>query len=264
MSCGGYSIQEWLDGKKDAGEDVEGDPVVCGEGACEAIKKGPAKEGETSAKVWGMPVSANTVSVVLLAKDAGVGDMAMLNLMEGKHLEPEFLKKNPFHQIPTYEGSDGFCMGESNATLRFIAANYLKEAYPENAKTRGRIDWALDTLATGCYKKAGAIFYPVLGFLPPPEDQQKANDECTTILNEYATAFLEGSKFVNGDALSIAEYKFASYLFTLSQPAVEAKTGFKLSERMSKYLADIMEAIKSTSFMEEGDMCLKGFLASKA
>merc|ERR1719346_587841 len=27
--------------------------------------------------------------------------------MTGEHLKPEFLAKNPFHQLPTYEGADG-------------------------------------------------------------------------------------------------------------------------------------------------------------
>jgi len=255
------SLHSFLDGKKDAGPNFQGKPIVCGEGECSDIAVGPALANEKAAKVWGMSVSANAGSAVMLARDAGVGELEPCNLMTGEHLKPEFLAKNPFHQLPTYEGSDGFCLGESNAVLRYIAANYKKALYPEGDEDRGRIDWAMDTIATGIYKKmAYGVFYGVFGFASPPGDQEQANADCTTILAEFEQAFLQNSKFVLGDKVTIAEYKFVTFLFCVSQPAIKSKTNFKLSERMQTYLADILSAIPSANvFLKD----IKAFAESR-
>ena len=66
---------------------------------------------------------------------------------------PRAKEKNPFHQVPTYEGSDGFCLGEGNAILRYIASNYALQYYPGDAENRGKIDMAMDLFSTGIYQK---------------------------------------------------------------------------------------------------------------
>merc|ERR1719203_2708837 len=98
-NCDGYSLSEYLDTKKDL-PDYDGEMTVCGEGSCETINRGAAKSGESGAKIWGMPVSSNSCSPILFARDAGIGDLSVCDLMTGEHMKPEYIAKNPFHQIP--------------------------------------------------------------------------------------------------------------------------------------------------------------------
>jgi len=266
-SFGGWSLTEFLATKQDASPDYDGALVVCGEAPnCAPMQTGSAAAGEKAAKIHGMTVSTNAMSPILFAQDSGCGGLQMLNLMEGAHKTPDFLAKNPFHQIPTFEGSDGFCIGESGAMLRYMAANYAPQFYPADPKQRIRCDWAIDALATTIYKKAAlGVYYPVLGFSGPPADQAVANAECTEALECYEKAFLTNSKFVCGDTISIADYKALPILFALHQPGIAAKTGFTLSARIVTYVNDLMAVVTSKGLLESaGGYSVAEFLASKA
>jgi len=263
-SAGGWSLDEYLNTKTDY-PDYKGEVLVCGEGSCTAIKKGPAKAGETRAKIHGMPVSSNTVSCVLIAMDAGIGAMEMCDLMSGGQMTLAFLAKNPFHQIPTFEDSDGFCLAESTAILRYIAANYKPELYPADPKERALIDWAMDAFSADIYPSiAYGVFYPIFGFSGPPADQKAENEKCLELLKNYEMAFLQDKKFVCGDKVSIAEYKAVPFLYAAAQPVMKKKTGFELPPRMQKYMEDSIKEMKSSGFMEScGGYSLKEYAASK-
>lgn len=258
------ALKAYLDPKAEGLPDAK-DVVVCGEGSCPPMKTGAAKANENAAKVWGMTVSGNAASVVMLAKDAGIGDLEQVNLLKGEHLKPDFIAKNPFHQIPTFEGSDGFCLGESNAALRYIATHYKTEFYPVDIQERGRVDWAMDVVATSIYKTLGlGVYYSVLGFAPAPKDQKAANEAATAVLAEFESAFLQGrSSFVCGQKITIAEYKIAPFLFTADHPVVFEKTGFRLSDRMRTYLELIMDSLMSAEYLTEDESSLQAYLASK-
>eukprot|EP00405_Crypthecodinium_cohnii_P012573 CAMPEP_0206442812 /NCGR_PEP_ID=MMETSP0324_2-20121206/14026_1 /ASSEMBLY_ACC=CAM_ASM_000836 /TAXON_ID=2866 /ORGANISM="Crypthecodinium cohnii, Strain Seligo" /LENGTH=487 /DNA_ID=CAMNT_0053910689 /DNA_START=30 /DNA_END=1493 /DNA_ORIENTATION=+ len=266
-SNGGWSVKEFMETKTDF-PDYTGTTLVVGESATLApvFAKGAAAKDEKTAKIWGMPASGNSVAAILCAMDAGIGGMEMCNLMEGAHMKPEFLAKNPFHQIPTYEGSDGFCVAESTAILRFIASNYAPALYPGGAKEKALIDWSMDLMSGTIYDiMAIKLFYPVFGFAPAPADQKAENDATLDLLAKYEKAFLSGGKkFVAGDKISIAEYKAVPLLFACMQPSIEKKTGFKMPARMVKYVEDAMAQMKNGSFLSSaGGYSIKEYAASK-
>mmetsp|Transcript_30188 Transcript_30188/g.76674 ORF Transcript_30188/g.76674 Transcript_30188/m.76674 type:complete len:490 (+) Transcript_30188:80-1549(+) len=270
-SCGGWSLAEHIASKKDALPDAQGVVVIVGEPGEKCIEptKGPAKAEEKAAKVHGVPMSCNALSPILLAKNAGIGDIEMCNVMEGAHKQPEFLAKNPFGLVPTFEGSDGFCVGESGAVLRYVAASYSEHVdpgtYPTNdPKVTARIDWAVDAFASAVYPKWAKIVYPVMGFAPAPEDQKKANEELTDALTKWETCFLGSGKYVCGNTLSLAEYKVLPYLFALKQQVTMDKSGFKPSEKTSKYADDIKGAISCDILTSGGGFSLAEMIASKA
>jgi hypothetical protein len=63
------------------------------------VKSGAADSGgKGSVIIRGMPISGNVIPAVLLAKTLGVGDMEMMNIMEGAQMTPEMLKINPWHR----------------------------------------------------------------------------------------------------------------------------------------------------------------------
>jgi len=268
VSFNGWSLKEYIASKEGSLKDFHGTVRVCGEGPeCAAPKSGPAQPHETKAKVYGMAASANAMSPILFIKDTGVGDFQQCNLMAGEHKTPAFLAKNPFHQIPTFEGSDGFSIGESGAMLRYIAENYAPSFYPADSKLRALIDWTIDALATTLYKKAAyTVFYPVMGFASAPADQKKANADAHEVIEEFEKAFLvQGGKFICGDTLTIADYKALPLFYALDQPGVASKTGFHLCARLKKYVHDLLLVVKSKDMLESfHGYSIKEYIASKA
>jgi len=225
--------------------------------------KGSKEGGDV--QVFGMPVSQNVMGPVLLAMDAGKGGLEMLNILEGEQMKPEFLAMNPYHHIPTMKDGS-VAIGESSAILRYIAMKYKPEYYPKNDPvTCGRIDFAMDSFATEVYEKGHYhTVYVTFGFNSAPADQEAANKKYSEVLDIWLKHFLQG-KFVNGDKLSIADFKVVPFLIAGLQPAVEATIGLKLPERAQKYVDDFCAAVPSSSMLKSaGGYSIVEFLASKA
>merc|ERR1719199_298098 len=98
---------------------------------------------------------------------------------------------------------------------------YKPSYYPVNEPgTCGWLDFAMDSFAGDVYPKWSKVVYPVLGFAGPPDDKAKALEEAKTIIDTWVEYFLKG-KFVNGDSLSVADFKAAPFLFYAVQPGIE-------------------------------------------
>ena len=67
-----------------------------------------------------------------------------IDLANLEHTSEEFLKVNPFHQVPAYvEGAH--TMIESASVLRYLAQKHgLEDVYPADPKQRHRVDAMLD------------------------------------------------------------------------------------------------------------------------
>lgn len=254
MGCGNSK-------KAAAGEPAPADAPAPGDKTLMKDGAAPAKAG---VKVFGMPPSANACGPIVLAMDAGVGGFEMCNLMEGAQMKPEFLAMNPFHHIPTIKDGE-FAMGESIACLRYLAMKYKPEYYPvKEVATCGMIDFACDSFAGDVYPKIKDVIYPIFGFAEAPADQAKANQEATDILATWMKQFVKG-KFVNGDKLSIADFKAAPFIFALMQPVMKAKAGFELSDEAKKYVENFQASVKASEFLTSaGGYSIAEYAASKA
>jgi glutathione S-transferase len=218
----------------------------------------------SAVKVYGLPVSANCLGPVVLAMHAESGGIELVtgdNPMATLRT-PEYLAMNPFHQMPFLKDGD-FVIGESCACLRYTALKYKPDCYPvDNPVLCGMIDFALDSFSSEVYPKISKVFYPVLGFMAPPDDQTKVNEEATAIVDKWMSHFVNG-RFVNGEKLSIADFKAVPFFFTLMQPAVAKQTGFQLSDRACQYVDDFVSMVSAAAFMNSKDGSMAAFLASK-
>merc|ERR1719506_711123 len=250
----------------DMAGDLGEQAIDAASGAAFTIQPGKPAFGAASGKVqvYGMPPSFNCAGPTVLAMDAGVGGLEMCNLMEGAHKTPEFTAMNPFTQVPTLKDGE-FAIGESNAALRYIVLKYKPEYYPvKDAKASAMIDFACDAFSGEVYPKFVPVVYPVCGFSGPTADQAKANKELEEATSTFAAHFLKG-KFVGGDKLTIADFKIAPFFFAMTQPGIEKKTGFKPSERVTKYVADFTAAVASSEYMKVGGgFAIAEYIASKS
>ena len=92
------------------------------------------------------PTSAPCRAVVLVLEALEIPyEYKVIDLQKGDHKTPEFLKINPYHNIPAIKDGD-FCLNESRAIMSYLANKYGKESniYPGNdAEVRARIDQRL-------------------------------------------------------------------------------------------------------------------------
>jgi glutathione S-transferase len=79
-------------------------------------------------KIYDTPLAPNPRRVRWFMAEKGIEDIEVitLNLMEGEHKTPEYLRKAGLANVPMLELDDGTCITESVAICR-----YLESRYPE-------------------------------------------------------------------------------------------------------------------------------------
>ncbi|HVI34196.1 glutathione S-transferase [Phenylobacterium sp.] len=79
-------------------------------------------------KLYDTPLAPNPRRVRWFMAEKGIRDVEIvtLNLMEGTHKQPDYLKKAGLPNVPMLEMDDGTCITESIAICR-----YLESRYPE-------------------------------------------------------------------------------------------------------------------------------------
>ncbi|XP_067618364.1 glutathione S-transferase 1-1 [Eurosta solidaginis] len=194
--------------------------------------------------------SAPCRSVIMTAKALGLNlNKKPMNLMAGEHMKPEYLKLNPQHTIPTLV-DNGFPLWESRAIMVYLAEKYGKDdtLYPKCPKKKAVINQRLYFDMGTLYKSFADYYYPQL-FAKAPADPElyKKIESAFDLLN----TFLEGHKYVAGDALTLADL---SILATVSTFEV---AGFDFSKyaNVAKWYANVKKSAPGADENWEG--CLE-------
>jgi glutathione S-transferase len=135
-----------------------------------------------------------------------------LDLMKGEQLEPDFVKMNPQHCVPTID-DNGFILWESRAIQTYLANKYAPDnsVYPKDPKVRANVDRLLYFDIGTLYKAEGEFLYPQL-FAGQPADPVKleAFKKALALLEE----FLGKTKYTAADHITLADFSiFASLTF---------------------------------------------------
>jgi glutathione S-transferase len=97
--------------------------------------------------IYGNPLSSPTNKVRYVANQTGTPyDFHNINLGTGEHRKPEFLTINPCGKVPALKDGD-YCLGESNAIIRYLADKANSTLYPRDLQQRGHIDQWIDFAA---------------------------------------------------------------------------------------------------------------------
>lgn len=221
--------------------------------ACSANGGMSVETGTGKVEIYGMAISANVIPPVLFCLDNKCGEMKEMNIMTGEHKSEAHLAKNPFGQMP-YMVDGEVAIAESTAILRYLAKVYKPTAYGLTAADQAKYDWAMDWVGTNFTPESyKGIWYPVAGFAAPPTDQNACNKAALEKLDTFAKKFLVG-KFIGGNSLSIADYKFGPLVWYMSHKAIQAKSKWTNPPRIEKYVNDWKEALspESTEFLKAG------------
>ncbi|KAJ8762239.1 hypothetical protein K2173_007395 [Erythroxylum novogranatense] len=192
-------------------------------------------------KVYGTPLSTAAARVLacLFEKDVDF-QLIPVNLAKGEHKKPEFLKIQPFGQVPAFQ-DESISLFESRAICRYICEKYAdkgnKKLYGTNPLAKASIDQWLEAEGQSFNPPSGALVFQ-LAFAPRwkiPQDQDaiKQNEaKLGKVLDVYEKRLGE-SRFLAGDDFSLADLSHlpnAHYLVTATDRA-ELITSRKHVER---------------------------------
>lgn len=150
-----------------------------------------------------------------------------INLREGEHLKPEFLKVNPWATVPALELDDGTVISEAMAVCR-----YLEDAYPEpplmgfDAKDKGvvamwehRFEWdgylaVAETLRNSTERMKGRAYTGPVSFeqIPAVAERGKKRIERFWQIVEARAAeseFMAGERYTVADITALVSLDFA-------------------------------------------------------
>lgn len=93
------------------------------------------------------PLSTPALTVMLAASAIGQAyETSIIDMMNGGHKTPEYLKINPAGKVPSMTDGD-FALFESGAIIRYMARKAKSELYPVEYKARALVDQWMDYVA---------------------------------------------------------------------------------------------------------------------
>ncbi|XP_057656002.1 glutathione S-transferase 1-like [Diorhabda carinulata] len=164
-------------------------------------------------------------SVLLCAKAIGVElNLKEVDVLNGEHLSPEYLKINPQHTVPVLD-DDGFIVIDSHVIMTYLVSKYGKSdsLYPKDIKQRAIVDHRLHFDSSILFIRGLMISKAVIfeGAKNPQPKQLAALEEAFNITER----FLDKNKFIAGDNLTVADFSFVTSLtsWTVFCPLDETK-----------------------------------------
>jgi glutathione S-transferase len=171
--------------------------------------------------------SVNNLTARIFVRAAGL-DFEEIDVW-GKKDEPGFVRKDPAQLTPLLEesGLPNGSLWESCAIMQYLCNKHgLEQFYPTDPGERAMVDSAMFYLIGTFYPLVARATYPTLGFPQyagevatseaDEEMKAKAQKDAEAALSQpldtFHTFFLEGKRFIGGDAPSIADMRLAATL----------------------------------------------------
>ncbi len=166
--------------------------------------------------IYGLSLSSPTNKVHYVANYLQIPyEFHEVNLREGEHRTPAYLKTNPYGKIPAIE-DNGFNLAESNAIICYLASKQKSELYPQDIQQRALVDQWLDFSAQHVAMTTSKImrntyFYK---FINAPRDDHSL-EEGRTFVNQYLPIIeqqLTTHTYIAGKTLTLADFSLLSAL----------------------------------------------------
>jgi glutathione S-transferase len=212
--------------------------------------------------------SVNNLTARIFVRAAGL-DFEEVDVW-GRKDEPEFVRKDPAQLTPLLEES-GLPRGslwESCAIMQYLCNKHgLDRFYPTDPGERAMTDSAMFYLIGTFYPLVARATYPTLGFpqyagevaTSEADDDMKARAQrdaeaaLAQPLDAFRKFFLDGKRFIGGDAPSIADIRLAATLEFLN--AID----YQFPEWTKEYMSAVEAALGEAYSEPAGDV--RGFIA---
>lgn len=127
---------------------------------------------------------------------------------------PAYLAKNPGGTIPMIEdAATGYVLAEGHAILCYLCSKHgWDDVYPINPEARGRVDWYLHYHHRNVRDASIGLVAPSIrkDLNIPETTRNMAQATLRNALTALETGWLAGSRYLAGDAVTIAD--FAAYV----------------------------------------------------
>lgn len=163
-------------------------------------------------KVYGPHcASAKRVLVCLVEKEIEF-EVVPINVLKGEHKDPEYLKLQPFGNVPVIKDGD-YTLYESRAIMRYYAEKYRSQGVELLGKTveeKGLVEQWLEVEAHNfnppAYNLIIHVLFPSLlvDGTPDPKVIEESEAKLVKVLNIYEER-LSKSKYLAGDFFSLAD-----------------------------------------------------------
>ncbi|KAJ9472894.1 Glutathione S-transferase [Diplonema papillatum] len=177
--------------------------------------------------LYAFPVSQPSRACLWLVEYAELKDVDVknVNILEGESKTPEYLAKFPVGQVPALEDGD-FCFAESTAIMQYIAEGHA--ILPKDKKAKAYLQQYFGNHNSNIRKMTTELLRPVVSAKSAEERDEaiaKGIEVLTPILKKYDDV-LGKQKFVIGDALTLADFLFATEVDQMyfMQPELLPKT----------------------------------------
>lgn len=161
-------------------------------------------------KLYHLPLSGHAHRAVLFLSLLGQkAELIEVDLANGEHRTPEYLKLNPFGQVPVLD-DDGFVVNDSNAILVYLATKLgRKDWLPDDLETVARIQkWLSVAAGEIAYGPCAARLITVFGANFRAEEVIARAHRILTLIEKE----LEQHSFMIGDKPTIVDVALYSYI----------------------------------------------------
>ncbi|CAG7829125.1 unnamed protein product [Allacma fusca] len=200
-------------------------------------------------KTYVDPVSQPSRALMLFVRAAKIDfEENLILIREGQQKTDEYAKINKFQKVPAIVHDD-FQLAESISILRYLARTFTVDDhwYPKDVRSQARVDeflaWQHLGLRLPLTRYILAVIRPELLFMlttkPTEEDLANLKKQAEKALDDVEKLWLEGSKFVHGDEISIAD------LMAVGEIEMIRLTGYNPREGRPK-LSAFLDRVKET------------------
>ncbi|QEY65782.1 glutathione S-transferase [Metapseudomonas lalkuanensis] len=162
-------------------------------------------------KLYHHPLSGHSHRALLALSLLGVRyELVYIDLKTKQQKSPEFLKMNPFGQIPVLD-DEGTIITDSNAILVYLAAKYdvASRWIPRDPKGAARVQvWFSVAAGQLAFGPAAARRVTVFGAVLDTQDAIARSHTLLTLMNSE----LDGRSFLVGDSATFADVAIYSYI----------------------------------------------------
>ena len=166
-------------------------------------------------KFYHTPLSANSrrVWVMLLEKQVEFEEIVLS--LQGDQFEPEYLKLNPFHHIPTLVDED-FTLIESLAILDYLEAQYPTPNFtPKDAKAMGIMRMLELVTVNELLPTTLPLLKQVVGLPADPNQPPEAMHKKITTIFDFYQNYLGDNPYLVGEQITLADIVVGTVIPTL-------------------------------------------------
>ncbi|MDG9856097.1 MULTISPECIES: glutathione S-transferase [Pseudomonas] len=174
-------------------------------------------------KIWGRKNSSNVRKVLWCAEEAGLayeridagGAFGVVN-------DAPYRALNPNGVVPTLE-DEGFVLWESNTIVRYLAARYAPDLYPQDLQQRASAEKWMDWTTSSLAAPFRTVFWGTVRTPPEQRDPaaiQAALDICAGLL-AIPEAVLAKQSYLSGEQFGIGDIPLGCFIYAWFEMPIE-------------------------------------------